>query len=284
MAIDSFLMVGQSNMAGRGFAREVSVMDDPQLVLQVNGRWYKLFEPANFERPFAGTGLAPAFARCYAGDHPQVQVGLIPCAEGGSSLAEWQKGDALYENTLFRARMAQKTSTIRAILWHQGEAECPQALCRDYAQRFLPIMEGLRRDLGLTDVPVLVGGIGDFVPLYDKHDYMDNYIYINQALRDLAAQRPDYHFVSAYGLSSNPDFLHFNALSLREFGMRYYRAFAENRDYLAETEGFAHPDARVREAIWRIDTLNKQLLVGAISQETFAARKQEALLPLFEII
>ena len=32
-------------------------------------------------------------------------------------------------------------------------------------------------------------------------------------------------FVSAKGLTSNPDNLHFNAVSLREFGLRYYEEF-----------------------------------------------------------
>lgn len=282
--MDSILMLGQSNMAGRGYVREVSVISDDNLFLQVNARWFKLFEPANFERTFAGTGLAPMFAKCYLADHPDTQVGLIPCAEGGSSLVEWAIGGPLYENALFRARMAQKDSTIRAILWHQGEAECPDHLCHDYPQRFLPIMESIRKELNLLDVPVIMGAIGEFVPLYDKHDYMDNFVLINKALARIAHEREDYFFVSSFGLSSNPDFLHFNALSLREFGMRYYRAFKEKRDDFAETVGFAHPDPCVREAIYRIDTLNKQLLIGVISPEDFEIRKQEALRPLFDVI
>ena len=39
-------------------------------------------------------------------------------------------------------------------------------------------------------------------------------------------------FVSAEGLTSNEDYLHFNAPSLREFGVRYYQEFLklENKD------------------------------------------------------
>ena len=34
-------------------------------------------------------------------------------------------------------------------------------------------------------------------------------------------------FVSAEGLTSNPDNLHFNAKSLHEFGLRYFEAYEE---------------------------------------------------------
>ena len=37
-------------------------------------------------------------------------------------------------------------------------------------------------------------------------------------------------FVSAEGLGSNPDFLHFSAKSLREFGNRYYEVFLKLED------------------------------------------------------
>ena len=37
-------------------------------------------------------------------------------------------------------------------------------------------------------------------------------------------------FVSAEGLTSNPGLLHFNAKSLREFGVRYYNEFLKLED------------------------------------------------------
>ena len=37
-------------------------------------------------------------------------------------------------------------------------------------------------------------------------------------------------FVSAKGLTSNPDLLHFDSKSLREFGVRYYNEFLKLED------------------------------------------------------
>ena len=51
------------------------------------------------------------------------QIGLIPCAVGGSSLGEWQKGGSLYNNTVAATLEAVKSSTLKGILWHQGESD-----------------------------------------------------------------------------------------------------------------------------------------------------------------
>ena len=46
------------------------------------------------------------------------------------------------------------------------------------------------------------------------------------AHRQVAASVPLAAFVSSDGLTSNPDNIHFNAASLREFGRRYAAAFS----------------------------------------------------------
>ena len=52
-----------------------------------------------------------------------------------------------------------------------------------------------------------------------------NYPHINAALQAMANKNPKFAFVSAEGLTANPDNLHFNAASLREFGLRYYEVY-----------------------------------------------------------
>ena len=55
-------------------------------------------------------------------------------------------------------------------------------------------------------------------------------IYINDTLRTIAKKYTMTGVVSAKGLTANPDHLHFNAKSLREFGVRYYKKFLETED------------------------------------------------------
>ena len=58
--IHSILMIGQSNMAGRGIPTEVEPIKNKNLRVFRNGRWQSLFVPVNPDRPWAGVSLAEA--------------------------------------------------------------------------------------------------------------------------------------------------------------------------------------------------------------------------------
>ena len=80
--IHSFLLIGQSNMAGRGYKTDVAPIENPKLKVLRNGRWSGLVVPVNPDRSTAGINLAESFADLYQKDHG-CEVGLIPCADGG---------------------------------------------------------------------------------------------------------------------------------------------------------------------------------------------------------
>ena len=48
-------------------------------------------------RSFSGVSLAESFAEKYAEKY-QVDVGLICCADGGTSLEQWEVGGLLFDN------------------------------------------------------------------------------------------------------------------------------------------------------------------------------------------
>lgn len=225
--IHSFLLIGQSNMAGRGFIHEVEPILNKRIRVLKNGRWGDMFPPINFDRSWAGINLAESFADAYAADHEGVDVGLIPCADGGTSLEQWQVGGLLYDHAVLQARLAQRTSIIHGILWHQGETDCPENLYPHYLEKCRPILTSMREDLGIPDVPLLIGGLGDFLQNCTKYlgSALKNYHYINAQLVQLSGELDAAAFVTAEGLTANPDNLHFNAKSLREFGLRYYREY-----------------------------------------------------------
>ncbi len=225
----AFLLIGQSNMAGRGFIDEAMPWDNSRLWVLRNGRWQRAYRPLNGDRPFSGVCLAESFAQKYAETY-DVEVGIIPCADGGTSLDQWKVGGLLYDHAVAQARLAQRTSTIAGVLWHQGEADCNPALYPTYAERLEPIFEAFRRDLGLADVPFLLGGLGAYLADCALDDHLKNYAQVNAALERFAASHDRAGYVSAEGLTPNPDVLHFNAKSLHEFGLRYFTVFEKLRD------------------------------------------------------
>lgn len=221
--MDSFLMIGQSNMAGRGRPNEVLPIENSKLFVLRNGRWQPMFVPINCDRPFSGISLAESFADMYA-KHYDENVGLIPCAEGNTSIDEWMPGEILYDHAVLQAKLAMRTSKIVGILWHQGEADCSEGHYAVYAEKLKILIDALRRDLNLQNVPFIIGELGYFLN-ENKNNELKNYIYINKALQEVADNDSKVGLVSAEGLTANTDMLHFNATSLREFGIRYYNVF-----------------------------------------------------------
>jgi hypothetical protein len=224
--VSSFLMIGQSNMAGRGRLEDVPPIKNEKLFMLRNGRWQPLSEPVNYDRPFAGVGLAPAFADVYSKQFG-LEAGLIPCADGGSGLDEWAPGGQLYSHALALTRLAQKVSEVKAILWHQGEAESGSIeKARSYKSRFLDMLFSLQKECGLEGVPVILGELGSFLGEYPAED-LRHYSLVNKALAEIAASNPGIGLAGAEGLRDIGDKLHFDAQSCRVFGGRYFQKYLE---------------------------------------------------------
>ena len=239
--LHSFLLIGQSNMAGRGFPAEAMPVDLSRIRLLRNGLWTGAFRPFSADRGFAGVSLAESFAEAYATER-NVEVGVVACADGGTRLAQWMPGQPLYENAVFQTKLAMRSSQLAGILWHQGEGDMAPQLWPQYEENFRIFLHALRSELGAQDVPVLIGGLGDFlaecplIPLENR----PNYAVLNAVFERLAATEPQVGYVPAAGLGANPDQLHFSAAALHAFGLRYYDVYKEMKPVLpvnADTAG-----------------------------------------------
>ena len=117
----SFLMIGQSNMAGRGELGDVPPIDNDDLYMLRMGRWQKHSEPVNPDRPItegefhSGISLASSFADDYSKYFGR-KTGLIPCADGGTSISQWMPGEILFDHAVFMTKLAKRTSTLGGIL------------------------------------------------------------------------------------------------------------------------------------------------------------------------
>lgn len=226
--VHSFLLIGQSNAAGRGFLEEAEPLDNCRGRLKAlrNGLWFNMFRPVNPDRHTSGVCLAESFAKEYALAHPDVTVGIIPCADGGTQISQWMPGEILFDNAVNCAKLAMRTSDLKGILWHQGENDCFGEQYAVYEEKFRCVMDGIREALGCPDLPIIIGGLGDFLAKVEKYpEFAQNYLRINEILRKMGEEYPHCAFVGAEGLGSNPDHLHFSAESLKELGIRYYRAY-----------------------------------------------------------
>ncbi|GAB3558930.1 sialate O-acetylesterase [Spirosoma fluminis] len=271
--VHSFLLVGQSNMSGRGFLNEVPPIYDEHIKMLRNGRWQTMTEPVNYDRPFAGIGLGASFAAAWRLKNGTEEIGLIPAAEGGASLDDWSVGGVLFDHAVFQARLAQRSSQIEGILWHQGENDCFQNRSSRYYEKFAVLVEAFRRELNSPQIPLIVGELGHYIPNGRYGTYFTEFDAVNQALLAFARSQPSCYFVTASGLRANPDELHFNAVSQRRFGIRYFEAYQHRRHVLEpvadETDQLDRIYSRPLSNSEKMTLVENQFASGHLSLEDF---------------
>ncbi len=186
-----FLLVGQSNMAGRGMVEPEDEVEDPHIFMQTKEKqWVPARDPMHFDKPkVAGVGPGLSFARTLLKTDPNINIGMIPAARGGSNIREWKaRNDGFYAWAMQRAKKAGENGTLRGILWHQGEADCTDENTAAYAGRFSAMIQQMRTDLGNENLPVVIGELGYFNPTHEK---------FNANLPAVAASVPHCALVSA---------------------------------------------------------------------------------------
>lgn len=225
--MDLYLLIGQSNMAGRGKVDAESKKTHPRVfMLNKKGEWVPATDPLHFDKSIAGVGPGLSFGKAMAEADPEKVIGLIPCAAGGSPLEVWKKGgywkqtnSKPYEDALRRVAMATKQGTLKGILWHQGESDSREGRSSTYGKRLAEMFTRLRGDIDAKDVPILVGGMSD--PFMKRNPHAKT---VNEALRDLPTLVKKTAYVSAEKLTLKSDNVHFDTKSERELGQRYAKA------------------------------------------------------------
>lgn len=236
---DVYLLIGQSNMAGRGelLDSDREVMDG---VFLLNGR--DEVEPA--KQPLnrystvrknlslQGYNLGGPFADIVhkATGRP---ILLVVNPRSGTSARLW-KSDAprgkwaetddlgpvgeempqLFEEAVRRARIACKHGELKAILWHQGEADAHETYAPLWPDKMSIIAEELRSRLGVQakDVPFIAGETNR---AFKRSDL------INREIHTIPRIIPNSSWVSSEGCGVNRDKLHFSRQGIFLLGQRY---------------------------------------------------------------
>jgi hypothetical protein len=226
-----FLLVGQSNMAGRGVVEEQDKTPHPRvLMLSKEGQWVPAVDPMHFDKPAVGVGLGKTFGQIMAEANPGVTIGLIPCAVGGSPIDSWQPGvfypptkSHPWDDTAKRVALSLPAGTIKGILWHQGESDCKPELASAYAPKLHDLVKRLRELVKASDVPFIAGQMGKF----DDVPWSPEIVTVDKAHQELPKHVSSAAFVTAEGLKHKGDKIHFDAAAYRELGKRYAEAFSK---------------------------------------------------------
>ena len=227
--VRSFLMIGQSNMAGRGDIGDVPRINNSACFMLRNGRWQKMHEPINPDRPIfeskykSGIGLAASFSD-ELNKATGLPIGLIPCADGGTSIDDWKKGGLLFDHAIMQTGLAMRTSKLSGIIWHQGENDCvSEELFAAYREKFIKFVSDVREALGAPELPFIAGELS--LELGPITTFADRPARFNALLRGLEGEISNFAVVSSDRLAMKGDGLHFSAAGQRELGKRYFEAY-----------------------------------------------------------
>lgn len=211
-----FLLIGQSNMAGRA---PLEPGDDGEipgvLLLDADNRWQAAKNPLNRhatdrkDLSMQRVGPGDGFARRLRELAPRSTIGLVVNARGGSRIEEWGADQKLYVNTLRRLK-AVPGLKLAGVLWHQGESNANDP---EYLDKLRNLVERLRSDLDSPDLPWIAGQVYGEIP-------------VNGRMARLPETVPNTAVVSAEGLTVF-DGVHFDRKSQRTLGSRYADAWFE---------------------------------------------------------
>lgn len=224
-----FVLAGQSNMAGRGDVAPEDRQVHPRVwMLNRGAAWVPAVEPMHFDKPIAAVGPGRAFGAAIAEAMPDVHIGLVPAAVGGSPITTWAPGVRYPETGAYpwddaarRVKAAVARGRVRAVLWHQGESDGNDADAPHYEARLRALIARFRTEFSDPALPFLIGQLGRF----EGKPWTPGYEQVDAAHRRVAADTPGVAFVPSEGLGDKGDQLHFSAEAARELGRRYARAY-----------------------------------------------------------
>lgn len=175
-----FILAGQSNMVGWSPIPERERTDLRIYLFGKDYRWRIADHPIEnasnqvdmvSENRLAGFGPGMEFAFASLERHPEIVIGLIPCARNSSGIIQWQRDlsdQSLYGSCLKRVRAASPMGQISGILFFQGETDAqnpvlypePEPQPFDWSDLFTAFIRDFRNDLHEPGLPVVFAQLG----------------------------------------------------------------------------------------------------------------------------
>lgn len=217
---DLYLLIGQSNMEGEAPLNDCDTVDGVWL-LDSKGEIVPASNPINRYSTirYQGTskyGLGGAFGKAVVMSTAR-KVLLVSNARGGSAIAEWQKGSAynFYDEAVRRTCQAMNIEgvALRGILWHQGEADSDHPYLEEYYfSKLTDLVNDLRGDFGMPELPFIAGEIADAYPTSAE---------FNSVIDKIADYIPFSSAVDSEGCTVQSDNTHFTRDGYDLLGRRY---------------------------------------------------------------
>ena len=203
---DIYLLIGQSNMAGRGYLTDADKTEKVENVFLLGSdekpvvathpfnQYSSIRKDLSVQQMNPGYGFALTI-RDKTGGRP---VLLVCNARGGTTIQEWAVGKSYYNEAVRRTLEAMKYGRLKGILWHQGCGNSGAVTKGeiDYLALLKAIVDQLRTDLKCPDVPFVAGELPYWRSTSPK---------FNEMIRTISTKITHSDWVSAEGCTMRAD-------------------------------------------------------------------------------
>lgn len=220
--VHAFVLVGQSNMVGQGDIPLVQFASG-NIFKWDNSAWVTGIEPVHYGK--FGPSMSFALELLKLKNDANYKIGLIPCAKGGTSITEWQKGQTLYTDCLNKVKAVQANgAVIEGMLMSQGEAdsETKQA-ANAWGGLAIQFAIDFRSDYGKPYSPFIFAQLG-YDPNANKYPY---WMRLHNLQPEILSGHGNFRMIVTDDLPKNSDKIHFNHDSQVTIGQRFARAMCQ---------------------------------------------------------
>lgn len=218
---DIYLLIGQSNMAGRGTLLPSDLNESPEGVYLLGAgdipvqATHPFNQYSTIRKELSMQQMNPgySFSAKMHSAHPDRPILIVCNARGGTSITAWGPGSTYYSEAVRRTKAAMKYGTLKAILWHQGCADSGSRVAQ-YMGLLKTMVSSLRTDLAAPDVPFIAGELATWRSTSPQFNLM---------IRTISDNIPNSSYVSSEGLGMLKDETdpHFNRDAQILLGQRY---------------------------------------------------------------
>jgi hypothetical protein len=260
LSLKVFIVAGQSNAVGWGNSLELPAElreGNDRVLMFRGGRWQPLrpYQSAGIRQHVFGLtehtfGPEIGFAHVMAEAWPDRAIGIIKVAVGGEKIASFLPGAeqgvdeddvGLYEimMSMLAAAREQRDFEVAGFLWMQGAADMRTPMRgMAYYPRLVTLIESVRRDTGVPDLPFLIGtyrandtpdDLEGWVPTaYDL--LMAGAPSVMRAKWQASLQIPNVRLVIARDLPKHADGNHFDTAGQLALGRLFAEEFLGEKD------------------------------------------------------
>ncbi|MCK5174613.1 MAG: hypothetical protein KAR47_14565, partial [Planctomycetes bacterium] len=249
--IKLFILSGQSNMVGQGVSAELPrslQRGNERVLIFEDGKWQPLRPLRNFFGPEIAFGQA--ISRALRGE----TIGIVKQAVGGTGVLAWnpnwtkekadltgdgRKGD-LWKALTDKVRQGRNAADceVMGFVWQQGGKDMKNIVTgRQYLANLTELVEGLREETGVSDLPFVLGSyrfdgmpddLTDFDPASVKIDPTRlGGAYVLKAQWDAQTALAPAKTVVLRGLERHPQNVHYNTNGQLDLGRLLAEGYLE---------------------------------------------------------